>query len=204
MKKKIFMIALAACLIVLSVASSSFAYFTDTDEKTNVFTAGKVLITMDYDESNTRLYPGQTYTKVATIKNVGDEDAYVGLIINIPKAQLGYSLNFVKNTFTVTGDPVDSVTVEYIEGSTGPSDPVYRIFAVVNTALTPNDEVELDINTIVSETLGNNDMSSFNNLSITVTAYATQTVGFDDAIDGLTKSWPGTYMWGSYPTGSGQ
>ena len=42
MKKKILMITVAALLIILSIAGTSMAYFTDTDEKTNTFTAGKV------------------------------------------------------------------------------------------------------------------------------------------------------------------
>ena len=203
MKKKIFMITLAACLIVLSVASSSFAYFTDTDSKTNVFTAGKVDIELIYDNTDTRLYPGQTYTKVATIKNVGNEDAFVGIIIDIPKA-FGYTLDEVKKTFTVD----DADVVEYIEGSAsasnGASVPVYRIFAVVNNAVIPGNNVTLNISTNVGEDWGNTEMKTFDGLSISVTAYATQRVGFDNATVALTKSFPGPYMWGSYPTTSGQ
>ena len=47
MKKKIFGITLAVCLIVLSIASTTMAYFTDTDTKTNVFTAGNVDIMLN-------------------------------------------------------------------------------------------------------------------------------------------------------------
>ena len=84
MKKKILMLALAVCLITLSIAGASLAYFTDVDEKTSVFTSGNVNIALAYDETETKVYPGQTYTeKAATITNTGSEDAFVGAIIEV-------------------------------------------------------------------------------------------------------------------------
>ena len=104
MKKKIFMMTLAACLIVLSIVGTSLAYFTDTDAKTNVFTAGNVDIELTYDETDTRLYPGQTYEKVATIENVGTENAYVGLIIEVvTNGSSTFNLETIQNVFTVDG-----------------------------------------------------------------------------------------------------
>ena len=83
MKKKIFIIALAACLFALSIAGSSIAYFTDVEEATNVFTTGDVNITLTYKENvvendddddtnnafelSSLVYPGQTYEMDAII-----------------------------------------------------------------------------------------------------------------------------------------
>ena len=63
MKKKIFLFTLAACLIILSIAGSSLAYFTDTDAKTNVFTAGNVDITLKYEATDNRFFLKHSYSK---------------------------------------------------------------------------------------------------------------------------------------------
>ena len=95
MKKKIFVVALAACLLILSVAGSSIAYFTDTAEYTNVFTAGNVNITLTANgqdastaadilgEEDQNVYPGKTVDNEVVISNVGTEDAYVGAVITL-------------------------------------------------------------------------------------------------------------------------
>ena len=49
LKKKIFGIALVVGILVVSIVSSTMAYFTDTDSKTNVFTSGNVRITLNSD-----------------------------------------------------------------------------------------------------------------------------------------------------------
>ena len=113
MKKKIFSIALVACIVVLSIAGASVAYFTDTDDVTNVFTVGNVDIQlteakvmtddngwhivavdpeervastdMNYKEIRT-LWPGQTVHKDPTIENIGSEKAYVGAKITLSGA----------------------------------------------------------------------------------------------------------------------
>ena len=113
MKKKIFSIALVACIVILSIAGASVAYFTDTDDVTNVFTVGNVDIQlteakvmtdgngwhivavdpeervastdMDYKEIRT-LWPGQTVHKDPTIENIGSEKAYVGAKITLSGA----------------------------------------------------------------------------------------------------------------------
>ena len=110
MKKKILIIAVAACLLALTIAGTSVAYFTDTDAATNVFTVGEVdiklteaKVTVDsqnwhivkvnpeervastgIDYKNIRtLWPGQSIAKDPRIDNVGSENAYVGAVITI-------------------------------------------------------------------------------------------------------------------------
>ena len=61
MKKKIFGITLAVCLIVLSIASTTMAYFTDTDEMSKTFTFGNVDIKLTEDTTfaSGNVYPGK-------------------------------------------------------------------------------------------------------------------------------------------------
>lgn len=52
MKRKILAIALVACLAVVAIAGASLAYLTDTDEKINVMTVGKVDIEQHEQQRN--------------------------------------------------------------------------------------------------------------------------------------------------------
>ena len=113
MKKKIFMLAMAACLIVLSIAGSSLAYFTDTDEKTTVFTAGNVDIALSFTAPAGNAYPNQEISAPATIKNTGSEDAYVGAIITLEAG--GSDLRKIISTngsvYTEDGISYNTVTI---------------------------------------------------------------------------------------------
>lgn len=112
-KKKIITLALAAVLVVMSVAGATFAYLTDTDDADNVFTVGSVKIELseeqrgekgleDFDQ-NKKLYPivgsaqgeldeynmpvAKNYVdKIVTVTNTGSEDAYVRVYFAIPSA----------------------------------------------------------------------------------------------------------------------
>lgn len=135
MKKKIFVVALAACLLILSVAGSSMAYFTDTEAYTNVFTAGNVDITLTeavtirndlgnivadntandriaYNADNVYnpLFPGQAIAKDPQIKNVGSEKAYVGAVITITNGDTKYGSTTTSGTIdeVLTADKNDA------------------------------------------------------------------------------------------------
>lgn len=87
MKKKILAIALIACLAVTAIAGISLAYFTDTDSKTNVFTSGKVDITLNevFDEETAQLLPGVDIEKQVTITLSEDSvESYVWYTYAIP------------------------------------------------------------------------------------------------------------------------
>lgn len=96
MTKKIVTLALAAVLVVMSVAGATLAYLTDTDAKDNVFTVGKVDITLvENFEDNAKLLPATGSAQAGTLKNGvtkevdvkledGSEDAYVRVHIAIP------------------------------------------------------------------------------------------------------------------------
>ena len=115
MKKKLTAIFLCVALVAIAVVSASLAYFTDTDEATNTFTAGGVKINLIEQQVNKEgtelekfkqgqvLMPivgsaqgekdnfGQPVAenyidKIVTIKNTGKSDAYVRAYFAIPSA----------------------------------------------------------------------------------------------------------------------
>ena len=87
MRKKIVSIALVACLALMAIAGASLAYFTDTDDATNVFTSGKVDITLNevFDEEKAQLIPGVDIQKDVTISLSEDSvESYVWYTYAIP------------------------------------------------------------------------------------------------------------------------
>lgn len=115
MKKKIVALCLCVALAVVAIGGATLAYFTDTDEATNTFTAGGVkidLIEQQVNEEGTALEAfeqdqvlmpivgsaqgdkdsfGQPVAenyidKMVTVKNEGKSDAYVRAYFAIPSA----------------------------------------------------------------------------------------------------------------------
>lgn len=115
MKKKITALCLCVALLAVAVVGASLAYFTDTEEATNTFTAGGVkidLIEQQVNEDGTALEGfkqnqvlmpivgsaqgekddfGQPVAenyidKIVTIKNTGKSDAYIRAYFAIPSA----------------------------------------------------------------------------------------------------------------------
>lgn len=115
MKKKILVLCLVVALAVTAVVGGTLAYFTDTDNATNTFTAGGVniaLIEQQVNEAGTALEDfeqdqvlmpivgsaqgekddfGQPVAenyidKMVTVKNTGKSDAYVRAYFAIPSA----------------------------------------------------------------------------------------------------------------------
>lgn len=113
MKKKLTAIFLCVALVAIAIVGASLAYFTDTDEETNTFTAGGVAIDLiekergenglqDFTQDKV-LMPivgsaqgdkdqyGQPVAanyvdKMVTIENTGKSDAYVRAYFAIPSA----------------------------------------------------------------------------------------------------------------------
>ena len=200
MKRKILMVTVAACLLVLSIAGSSLAYFTDTHTKSNVFTAGNVDIELTYEGHNGKFFPGQEYTSVyASIKNVGSEDAFVGAIITLDKDDLNTIL-------TEAGDDADNIpaaiadvfvgldsnVLTFVENGDG-----YIVYVVVEAPLTAsNPPVDIFTKVNIPTEWDNNQMTVFNGMNVGITAYATQTVGFQTAEEALKTAFDD---WANYP-----
>lgn len=95
MKKKITVIALAVAILAIAVGGT-LAWFTDTDEATNVFTVGSIDIIQneDFDEATAQLLPvvGTDPTdaddnyieKTVTVENVGRNSAFVQTFVAVP------------------------------------------------------------------------------------------------------------------------
>ena len=191
MKKKIFGITLAVCLIVLSIASTTMAYFTDTDDEINVFTAGNVDIDLNNDVLGTyqdgksvNVYPGMEIGSGATVKNDGTEDAYVGIIITLDKQ---FTEAAVKTLFKLADD---SYTYKYDDATK-----TTTVYIVNGAELESGDEVTFFEKISVPTTWGNSETAVFKNAKITVKAYATQTYGFTDAKTALARAF--NSAWGA-------
>lgn len=87
-KRTITVGALSCCLMVGAIS----AYFTDGDTATNTFTVGKVEI--DLQEPNwdpedvTQITPEEEFAKDPQVKNIGVNDAYVFVEVQIPCANV--------------------------------------------------------------------------------------------------------------------
>ena len=94
MKKKILALCLVVALAVTAVVGGSLAYFTDTDKAENVFTTGKVDITLNetFEEQTAKLLPGKDIAKIVNVTN-NEEDAYVRLHIAFPADTIYYGEN---------------------------------------------------------------------------------------------------------------
>ena len=83
-KKKIVFLALVVSLAAVAIVGSSLAYFTDKEQKDNVFTVGNVDITLtepNWDAEGGKdapaAYPGEALKKDPTVKNDGKNPAFV-------------------------------------------------------------------------------------------------------------------------------
>lgn len=96
MKKKLIAIFLCVALAAVAVVGASLAYFTDTDKADNVFTTGKVDISIKENfEQNSKLLPATGSAQAGTLENgvdkevavtvnTGSEDTFVRVHIAIP------------------------------------------------------------------------------------------------------------------------
>ena len=185
MKKKIFSATLAVCLLVISIVGTTVAYFTDKTFETATFTSGNVnieFVNTVFTTSGGQVYPGMQVGESAKVVNVGSEEAYIGLAIKFEKtgiADLIKNADDVKAMFVgLAGEEIaytaasDSVTVY-----------VYKADSVVK-----NSYVTFFNSITIPAAWGNAEMEKFANTNITVTAYATQKAGFNNAKDALVKS----------------
>lgn len=89
MKKTIIVLAVVACLAVMSVVGATLAYLTATDSAKNTFTVGNVEI--DLTEPNwdatgkveaEDVYPGEPLAKDPTVQNTGANPCFVRISVS--------------------------------------------------------------------------------------------------------------------------
>ena len=187
MKKKILMITVAALLIILSIAGTSMAYFTDTDEKTNTFTAGKVDITLTYAndlDAIQKVYPSQNFDIDATITVAADsESAYVGAIITLEKAggistiitDDGAGDTAAISEFLV-GLTTSGYTVKYVPTTDG-----YKVYVLNTAVVAANGTAKIFTDLKIPNAWDKDEVAIFKDMSLTVKAYAVQSAGFEAA-----------------------
>lgn len=182
LKKKVFGLTLVVGLLVLSIVGTTMAYFTDVDEKTNVFTSGDVDIKFDSEiflnDKNTKVtaYPGMDIGTLAKVKNEGTESAYVGILITFNKAidKAEDENDFdVTELFTGLSALGDNYDVNYVKGTDKT-----EIFVTYKNALAKEASVEFFSDIVIPLEWNNDNMKIFNDLTIKIAAYATQTYGF--------------------------
>lgn len=90
MKKGVVAVALVASLGLAGLS----AYFTDTQTKTNTFTVGSVKQELTEpswkpeEKPGENMTPGKTVAKDPTVKNIGNNDQYVFMKVEVPAAEV--------------------------------------------------------------------------------------------------------------------
>ena len=89
MKKKIIAICLCVAMLAIAMVSGTLAYFTDTDQKENVFTVGNVSIVLNepnWDKTGAAealdVYPGEALAKDPTVTNDGKNPCFVRISVS--------------------------------------------------------------------------------------------------------------------------
>lgn len=206
MKKKIFVVALVVCIMAISIASASIAYFTDTESATNTFTAGNVEIKLyetndagvetdvttvvDHKFTYANKHPGQTVEKNATIKNVANDKAYVAGIITLGSGDSADITTLLAEDAAVkaflTGGAMNDATTKIVRDTTAKTITIYIVSA---DALAKDGTFVLFEDVVIPAKWDNAEMAKFANLTIDVKAYAVQSVGFEaDTANSLTAA----------------
>ena len=227
MKKKIFSITLAVCLLVLSIASTTLAYFTDVKEKTNVYTSGNVTIELsesalsytNSDSDSGYIYPGKKISGKATVTNVGTEKAYVGLVVTLTESEASKgltedegrtnNLSQLTSGFTAENTDIfkeilgelDSTKFDVAYKINGDPSSIYIIYKNILNAGSGDDSViEFFDDITIPAAWGNDEMAYFSGTKVSVTAYATQVAGFSDALTALNTAFNNVGGWGAIAT----
>lgn len=185
MKKTKAILAVIALLVILAAVGGSIAYFTDKAEGDNVFTMGKVSISLaepNWDPAaDHQFMADKTYEKDPTVTNIGKTDAYVRLHVVVSdysafrKANPGFScwsmFGGVGSKWKLIGSPVRDTSTDTVE------------FVCVYTEVLPASEKTqpafwtVTIPDFVDSNLIKNIGASF---EVTVFADAIQADGFED------------------------
>lgn len=182
-RSKALLLTLCAVLLVTASVLGTMAYLTSTDEVKNTFTVGSVAITLDEtdvddstpnaerDQANSyKLMPGHSYTKDPIVHVAStSEDCYLFVkveneITAIEDEQTVAAQMAAKGWDAVVG--ADGVYV-YTQNS-------------APAVVVGGSNVTVFDNFTISGTVDNATLATYNNKTITVTAYAIQADGFAD------------------------
>ena len=178
MKKKIVSVCLVVCLLATAIIGTTLAYFTDkTQTETNTFTMGKVDIELAEDQWDetypngiAHVQPSQEITKDPTVTVVkGSENCYV----------------FVK---LEKGTNVDEyLTYSIADGWTALGTGYEGIYYRNYTTDTENDvDYAILTDNLVTVKSDVTDVAQGDALTLSFTAYAIQSYGFETAVEAWT------------------
>ena len=143
MKNKKKLILLVIAILTLIGLGSLFAYLTDTDQKTNVFTIGSIKIELTETNwnpsSGQNILPGQPISKDPKINNIGNNPAYVYIKVVNPIVTLssgeGVLFNYTTNSGWTQLDQVEQcgyrATTYYYNSAVNPSASTTTLFDTV-------------------------------------------------------------------------
>ena len=184
MKKtsKALLLSLCAVLLVTATVLGTMAYLTSTDEVVNTFTVGNVAITLDEtdvdnstdgadrDQANAyKLMPGHSYTKDPIVHvDSTSEDCYLFV-------KVANEITAIEGDTTVAAQMTAKGWVA-VDGAAG----VYVYTQNSAPAVVAGgSNVTVFDNFTISGTVDNATLATYNNKTITVTAYAIQADGFE-------------------------
>ena len=184
-KTKALLMSLCAVLLVAASVLGTMAYLTDSKDVKNTFTVGNVTITMDEtdvddstpnkerDQANSyKLMPSHTYTKDPIIHvDANSEDCYLFVKVDNQIAAIEADGN------TTVAAQMAAKGWKAVEGKDG-------IYVYVGTTAAPvavkaNDNVTVFEQLVIAGTVNGDTLKTYENKTITVTAYAVQKDGFE-------------------------
>lgn len=183
-KSKALILTLCAVLLVAASVLGTMAYLTDNKTVTNTFTVGQVKIKLDeakVDEAGNavgtdrvqsnsyKLLPGHTYTKDPIVHvDSTSEDCYLFV-------KVANEITAIEGEPTVAAQMTEKGWVA-VDGAAG----VYVYTQNSTPAVVAGDSnVTVFDNFTISGTVDNATLATYNNKTITVTAYAIQADGFE-------------------------
>ena len=204
MKKKL--LALSVLMICLSLVSlGTLAYFNAEDTAHNVISSGSVNIELvektkgddgklvDFPKDGIEgVMPGTSVSKIVTVKNTGEADAYIRVWVNTAISEPGDPITnpLIKNlplTITVDGEEVDVLTLDYNTEDWTQGEDGYWYY---NKALKVGESTEALFENVAFHKLMGNVYQNSKAL-VDVTAQATQVANNgESAVEA--KGWPET------------
>lgn len=158
------------------------------------------------DPQTYHLYPGMKVTKDPTIYVRASEPAYVAAIVTVTGQLLDLikmegSSDLIDINKVVSGGLLTQTTTygtyngldvfqnsNYAVYQVAAGADTWKLYIFMKNEQPVGSEIELFDTLTISENWNNDDMKKINNMKITVNAYATQTNGFVDCYDAMTKA----------------
>lgn len=212
MKKKTIFMTLFTIFILMISINVTIAYLTDDEKETNVYTIGKVSISLDetaVDElgvpienakrvfnNQYHLMPGYTYIKdpIVTV-NAGSSDSYVRILVtinSIKELNEIFDGNFSPKKLVNEWDDEKWLYIDTLDNKDNSNTYEFRYYKVVN-GLDGENKVSRKLEPLfksfsVPGDLTKEQLETLKDLKITIIGQAIQNAGFEDNADDAWKA----------------